>query len=101
MTNGGYPQESGFKADLLAILRQADEVYCEVPFCQKRESEIVHGVIDLLYRCGDVWQIIDYKTNAERTQLAEKYAAQLAAYTEAVREIAGVEAQAKIYHIDV
>ncbi len=101
MTNGGYPQESGFKADLLAILRQADEVYCEVPFCQKRESEIVHGVIDLLYRCGDAWQIIDYKTNAERAHLGEKYAAQLAAYTEAVRATAGVAAQARIYHIDV
>ncbi len=101
MTCGGYAQESGFKADLLAILRQADEVYCEVPFCQKRESEIVHGVIDLLYRCGDAWQIIDYETNAERAHLGEKYAAQLAAYTGAVREIAGVEAQARIYHIDV
>ena len=101
MTNGGYPQADGFKTDLLAVLRQADEVYCEVPFCQKRGSEIVHGVIDLLYRCGNAWQIIDYKTNVERSQLAEKYAAQLAAYTEAVREIAGVEAQARIYHIDV
>lgn len=101
MTSGGYPQESGFKADLLAILRQADEVYCEVPFCQKRGSEVIHGVIDLLYRCGDAWQIIDYKTNAERAHLGEKYAAQLAAYTGAVREIAGIEAQARIYHIDV
>lgn len=101
MKNGGYPQEGDVPADLLTVLRQANEVYCEVPFCQKHGSEIVHGVIDLLYRCGDAWQIIDYKTNAERTQLAEKYAAQLAAYTEAVREIAGLETQAGIYHIDV
>ena len=64
-------------ADLLTVLRQADEVYCEVPFCQKCGSEIVHGVIDLLYRCGDAWRIIDYKTNAERTQLAERYAPSL------------------------
>ncbi len=99
--HGGYPQEGDVPADLLTVLRQADEVYCEVPFCQKRGSEIVHGVIDLLYRCGDAWQIIDYKTNAEHSQLAEKYAAQLAEYTEAVREIAGIEAQAGIYHIDV
>ena len=61
----------------------------------------MHGVIDLLYRCDDAWQIIDYKTNAERKQLAEKYVEQLAAYTEAVREIAGVQAAAGIYHIDV
>lgn len=100
MTNGGYPQADGFKADLLAVLRQADEVYCEVPFCQEKGSEVIHGVIDLLYRCGDAWQIIDYKTNAERAHLSEKYAAQLAAYTGAVREIAGIEAQARIYHID-
>ena len=72
-----------------------------MPFCQKRGSEIVHGVIDLLYRYGDSWHIIDYKTNAERTQLAEKYAAQLDAYQEAVREMIGVEADAAIYHIDV
>ena len=49
---------------------------------------------------GQAWQIIDYKTNAERTHLGEKYAAQLAAYAEAVREIVGVEAPARIYHID-
>lgn len=101
MTHGGYPQEGDAPTDLLAVLRQADEVYCEVPFCLHHGSEIVHGVIDLLYRCGNTWQIIDYKTNAERKQLAEKYAEQLVAYTEAIREIAGVEAVAGIYHIDV
>ena len=101
MTHGGYPQENGAPADLLMVLRQADEVYCELPFCQRRGSEIVHGVIDLLYHTGDAWHIIDYKTNAERKQLAEKYAAQLNAYKKAVKEILGVEAKAVIYHIDV
>ena len=101
MTHGGYPQENDAPADLLAVLRQADGVYCEVPFCQQRGSKIVHGVIDLLYRTGDAWHIIDYKTNAERSQLAEKYAAQLDAYKEAVREIIGAAADAAIYHIDV
>ena len=101
ITHGGYPQENGAPTDLLMVLRQADEVYCEVPFCQQRGSEIVHGVIDLLYRTGDAWHIVDYKTNAEQKQLAEKYAAQLDAYKDAVREIIGVAADAAIYHIDV
>lgn len=101
MMHGGYPQENGAPADLLTVLQQADEVYCEVPFCQRRGSEIIHGMIDLLYRTGDAWHIIDYKTNAERKQLAEKYAAQLDAYKNAVREIIGAAADAKIYHIDV
>ena len=101
ITHGGYPQENGVPTDLLTVLRDADEVYCEVPFCQQRGSEIVKGIIDLLYCSGSEWHIVDYKTNAERSRLAEKYAAQLAAYTEAVREIIGVEADAGIYHIDV
>jgi ATP-dependent helicase/nuclease subunit A len=100
MRNGGYP-ENGDLADLLSVLRKADAVYCEVPFCQQQGSEIVNGVIDLLYRTGDVWHIIDYKTNAEQKQLAEKYAAQLSAYRDAVRAIVGAEADTGIYHIDV
>ncbi|MBQ8922548.1 MAG: UvrD-helicase domain-containing protein [Oscillospiraceae bacterium] len=101
VTHGGYPQSDGTPADLLAELRGADEVCCEVPFCQQRGSEIVSGVIDLLYRKDGAWHIVDYKTNAERAHLAEKYAAQLAAYREAVRAIIGAEADARIYHIDV
>ncbi len=101
MTHGGYPQENGVPTDLLTVLRDADEVYCEVPFCQQRGSEIVNGIIDLLYCSGGEWHIVDYKTNVERSKLDEKYAGQLAAYAEAVREIIGVEADAGIYHIDV
>ena len=101
MQNGGYPQENGAAADLLAVLRQADEVYCEVPFCRQCGDAIVHGVIDLLYRAGGAWHIIDYKTNAEKKQLAEKYAAQLDAYKEAFHVLTGETVDAGIYHIDV
>ncbi len=101
MTDGGYPQEDDVPEDLLSALRQADAVYCEVPFCLRRGNEIVNGVIDLLCRSGEKWKIIDYKTNAESAGLSEKYAAQLDAYKEAVREIIGAEADAAIYHIDV
>lgn len=101
MRNGGFPQENGTPADLLSVLQSADEVYCELPFCRSCGGEIVHGVIDLLYRSGDAWQIIDYKTNAESAQLAEKYASQLDAYRTAVKEMIGADADAAIYHIDV
>lgn len=101
MTNGGYPQEQDAPADLLAELREAEEWYCEVPFCQKQSDALVHGVIDLIYRKGEAWHIVDYKTNAEYHQLAEKYAAQLAAYQKAFRELTAQEADARIYHISV
>ncbi len=102
MTQGGYPQENAaVPADLLPALCAADAVYCEVPFCIRRGDDLVNGVIDLLYRCGDAWHIIDYKTNAERAHLAEKYAGQLAAYCEAVQTVTGCKPDAAIYHIDV
>lgn len=101
MDSGGYPQENEVPQDLLAVLQNADAVYCEVPFCLRRGSDIMNGVIDLLYRNGDIWRIIDYKTNAESAGLDEKYSAQLGAYKEAVRSIIGADANADIYHIDV
>ena len=100
MDSGGYPQENEVPQDLLPVLQNADAVYCEVPFCLRRGSDIVNGVIDLLYCTSDTWRIIDYKTNAESVGLDEKYSAQLGAYKEAVREMIGADANADIYHID-
>lgn len=103
---GGYAQESEVSADIIAELLSADEVYCEVPFCHREEKEdgrfiIWNGVIDVLYRKGDDWHIIDYKTNAESEGLDEKYEEQLNAYIKAVKVITGNDADAGIYHIGV
>ena len=104
--SGGYQQESGVPEDILGELLGADEVYCEVPFCHKEEQEdgrfiLWNGVIDVLYRKGDSWHIIDYKTNAESEGLELIYENQLNAYIEAVKVAAGVDADARIYHLEV
>lgn len=99
--NGGFPQRSAAPQDILPALLDADEVYCEVPFCRKNGSEIWHGIMDVIYRIGDQWFILDYKTNADDSDLDVKYQAQLSAYVEAFRDLTGHTATPLIYHIDV
>ena len=103
---GGYPQESDVPQDILSELLEADEVCCEVPFAVREEAgsagfTITNGIIDVLYRKGAKWHIIDYKTNAETEGLSERYEPQLRAYIRAVKAVTGCDADAKIYHIEV
>ena len=101
--NGGFPQETEVPQDILRELLSAEEVYCEVPFCynEKDGGRIWHGVMDVLYRKDGKWHIIDYKTNADPSDLDEKYQEQMKAYVAAFREMCGEEADARVYHIGV
>lgn len=99
--NGGFSQEGEAPQDILSVLLGADEVYCEVPFCRKSGNEIWHGIMDVVYRIGDQWFILDYKTNADAHDLDTKYQEQLAAYVEAFHDLTGHAAKPLIYHIDV
>ena len=101
LKNGGYPQENGGPADLLAELRDADQTMCEVPFCYREGRELRHGIMDLIYCKAGKWYIVDHKTNGEGGGLDEKYENQLEAYKAAFRSLTGMEAEARIYHIDV
>lgn len=99
--SGGFPQETTAPQDILRTLLTADEVYCEVPFCRRTERSIWHGIMDVVYRIGTKWFILDYKTNAEARDLDVVYQEQLGAYVEAFRELTGHTPQPLIYHIDI
>lgn len=106
VTNGGFSQNNGMPEDIIAELKCADEVYCEVPFCHKVSEndgsfKLWNGVIDLLYKKDGKWRIVDYKTNYESEQLDYKYAEQLNAYKAAFKAITCEDAEAMIYHINV
>ncbi|MCR5674062.1 MAG: UvrD-helicase domain-containing protein [Lachnospiraceae bacterium] len=102
---GGYPQANGVAQDILNTLLNADEVHCEVPFCYSEEADgktvIWNGVMDVLYCENGNWHIIDYKTNAEGTDLDKKYENQLEAYIRALKATTNEDADARIYHIDI
>ncbi len=100
--NGGYKQESATPQDILKELLSAEKVYCELPFCySKDQSQIWHGVMDVVYLKDGKWHILDYKTNADPSDLEQRYQDQLAAYIEAFRAMTGEDAVAEIYHIEV
>ena len=100
MNSGGYIQASGNKEDLFEILKSAEEISCETPFAYQDDDNIYNGSIDLFYKYKGQYYIVDYKTNYDGNNLDEKYALQLEAYQTAVKKIAGVDASARIYHID-
>jgi ATP-dependent exoDNAse (exonuclease V) beta subunit len=104
MRVGGYAQTNGLPQDILNTLLSADEVYCEVPFCYRDDSDglvIWNGIMDVIYSKDGKWHIVDYKTNADGSDLDTKYQAQLSAYIRAFKETIGEDADALTYHIDV
>lgn len=106
MITSGYNQTNGLPANLFEEYKQSDEVYCELPFCYKEVLEngtmqIWDGVMDAVYYKDGKWHIIDYKTNADGSNLDMKYAGQLEAYKKAFKIMMGVEADAFTYHINV
>jgi ATP-dependent helicase/nuclease subunit A len=62
---------------------KAAEHSVETPFMVAGEERgILTGVIDLLFRDGDGWRVVDYKTDV--AQSGDKYGEQLAAYQRAL-----------------
>ena len=105
MRSGGYAQSNGLPQDMLGTLLSADEVYCEVPFSYLEETEekraVWNGIIDVLYLKDGKWHIVDYKTNADGSDLDTRYQGQLAAYIKAFKATIGFTADAMTYHIDI
>jgi ATP-dependent exoDNAse (exonuclease V) beta subunit len=63
------------------------------------------GTIDMLYREGDRWTIVDFKTDELRDEEAldnavKEYRSQLMRYKSAVRELLGADSQAFICFLD-
>ena len=105
MRDGGYPQTNDLAQNMLETLLKAEKVYCEVPFCYAEDGEngkvVWNGIMDVVYKSADGWHIVDYKTNADGSDLDKRYQAQLEAYVKAFKETTGEDADAKAYHIDI
>ena len=76
-------------SDLLARVRKSAQVLREVPFSSRTDTGLLEGKIDLLFREDDNWVLVDYKTDSRID--ADRYRAQLEAYKQAVKHIAGVD----------
>ena len=65
---------------LLLLDLAIDEVFCEVHFSVSDDDAVTKGVLDVVYRKGTDWHVVDYKTNARPYWLDQVYLDQLAAY---------------------
>ncbi len=79
------------RAAAAAAATDPGTVHRELPVGALVDGVIVNGSIDLLYRDGDEWVIVDYKTDRdpEGDSMAERYAPQGAAYAVALEAAVG------------
>ena len=85
-------------------IQTSETVYTEVPFAisqsENNASEIIRGVIDLVYRLPEGWKIVDYKTNVVKTDedvraLCEQTADQVNTYARHWEKFTGETVVAK------
>ena len=79
------------RAAAAAAAADPANVYRELPVGALVDGAIVSGAVDLLYRNGDHWVVVDYKTDrgAGRDVVRERYAPQGAAYAVAIEAATG------------
>jgi ATP-dependent helicase/nuclease subunit A len=84
------------KSSLFQRIQESRELYLELPFTipinNTENPEVLTGVIDLLFREGEEWVIVDYKTNRVQGNVEEFvafYRPQLLAYQKAWEQLSG------------
>lgn len=76
--------ERALKSPVLQRAGKAEEIYRELPFA----DGTMEGKIDLLFREGKRWVLVDYKT--DEVEDAGAHATQLRAYRESLSKTAGI-----------
>jgi ATP-dependent exoDNAse (exonuclease V) beta subunit len=84
----------------LTAARATAECHEEVPFALRASEfaipHIVTGAIDLVHRHGDGWRVLDYKTDVDQGNAAQKYADQVRAYAAAWGKISGAATETAV-----
>lgn len=81
-------------SELLTHVRNAEQVYRELPFAHPMADGLMEGKMDLLFCEDGKWTLVDYKTDARVD--VEKYAEQLRAYEVALKQVAGISLARKM-----
>ena len=86
-------------------ISSAPERFAEIPYTYQLYGKPASGKIDLLYRSGERWHILDFKTDpvdypSRREALLRQYQPQISRYRAAVRGLLGVDASARLCFLD-
>jgi ATP-dependent exoDNAse (exonuclease V) beta subunit len=88
--------------DFWQAARASSEAHEEAPFSRLQPDpavpNVLSGTIDLVYRDGGEWRIVDYKTDADfaSTDLTARHRAQMQAYEQAWGQVARAPVKARI-----
>ena len=72
-----------------------------MPFCvgaatPDGKRSVTNGIVDLVHRVDDHWNVIDYKTDRGGLSSSTKYDAQLKAYREMWQKMTGDDVRAEL-----
>ena len=91
---GGKFIRAALTHKLMKRVLAADEFHREAPIVWQSPDGLMEGYIDLMFREGERLVVVDYKTDAKPD--ASLYAAQLAAYANALQAITGQHVAEKL-----
>jgi ATP-dependent exoDNAse (exonuclease V) beta subunit len=63
---------------------------------REEDDSLIEGVLDLAFRRGDKWIVVDFKTDRELADAKAAYEAQVRLYARAVSETTGCETEAAL-----
>lgn len=91
---------------------QAQEIYKELPFSffvdakaikvfNGNEKILVQGIIDLIFKFGGKWFLVDYKTDRDNTDeyFSQEYHEQIKYYVQAVETVANIKIDAQYLYL--
>ena len=86
-------------------IEDASQRFHELPYSRMVKEHAETGYIDLLYCSADGWQIVDFKTDAirsneQRNDLVVKYTKQMQRYAGVVKELLDEPVQTRICFLD-
>jgi ATP-dependent helicase/nuclease subunit A len=90
-------------SSLWTRVKKADERYVEIPFALTVDDSLLHGTIDLVFREGGEWFIVDYKSDSTKGRidsLVEYYKPQVEHYARFWSQLTNAPASAGLFFVD-
>ena len=96
------------KADFWREASETSECHVEAPFAIQLPGpsagvpSVLHGIIDLVYRSNEGWNVLDYKTDQvnDASELVNRYRSQVAQYVDAWQRLTkSSDAEGSLYSV--